>query len=141
MLASSLNFFRKAGVLRMPRVLGVIIIFLLGLGLAAFVARRAEQARDSQPQNTFRPRRRSNPFQAASADVDKAAFIMKRTQALAVSDAFTGARINPDANVWRCMGCQSMYHQTSIRALEKDIGRACVNCESRDQRPVRFEDS
>jgi hypothetical protein len=140
MLASSLTFFRKAGVQRMPRVLGLIIIFLLGLGLAAFVARRAEQARGSQPQNTYRPRRRSKSFQATSADVGESAFVMKRTEAQSVSDAFTGARINPDANIWRCMGCQSMYHETSMRALEKDLGRACVNCESRDQRPVYFED-
>ncbi len=123
----------------MPRVLGLIIIFLLGLGLAAWVARRAEHARHSQPQNTFRPRRRSKSFQPASGDGGEAAFMMTRTEARAVSDAFTGARINPQLKIWRCMGCQSMYHEASMRALEKDLGRACMNCESRDQRPVRFE--
>lgn len=123
----------------MPRVLGLIIVFLLGLGLAAWVARRADLARDSQPKNTFRPRRRGRPFQSSGSDGGESAFVMKPTEAQAVSDAFTGAQINPKANIWRCMGCQSMYHEASLRALEKDLGRACMNCESRDQRPVHFK--
>ncbi len=124
----------------MPRVIGLIVVFLLGLGFAAWVARRADMARDAHPKNTFRPRRRSNFFQPSGSDGGDSAFVMKRTEAQAVSDAFTGAQIDPQGNIWRCMGCQSMYHEASMRALEKDLGRACMNCESRDQRPVHFED-
>jgi hypothetical protein len=123
----------------MPRVIGLIVIFLLGLGLAAWVARRATQARDSQPRNTFRPRPRNKPFEQPSREEEPTAFVMKRAEGESVSDAFTGARINPQRSVWRCMGCQSMYHEVSKRALEKETGRACMNCESDDQRPVHFD--
>jgi hypothetical protein len=123
----------------MPRVLGLIIVFLLGLGLAAWVARRADPSRNGNSHNTFRPRRRNKPFQPQSGDETPSAFVMRRSEATSVCDAFTGARINPDLPIWRCMGCQSLYHHLSKQALEKEIGRACMNCESRDQRPVHFD--
>jgi hypothetical protein len=123
----------------MPRILGLIIIFLFGLGLAAWVAKRAERARDAQPERTYRPRRRSKPFQQQATENALSPFFMKRADAQAVSDAFTGAAINTQEKVWRCMGCHSMYHEASITALRKELGRNCMNCDSADQRVVHFD--
>ncbi len=123
----------------MPRVLGLILIFVLSLGIAAWFARRAQQSRDQVPRNTFRPKRRGQVFQSSETVDEAAPFVMTRVDAETITDAFTGARINPQRSVWRCLGCQSMYHETSIRALKKESGRSCVNCDSRDQRPVQFD--
>ena len=123
----------------MPRVLGLILIFVLSLGVAAWFARRAQQSRDQAPRNTFRPKRRGQTSQSTETVDEAALFFMTRAEAETISDAFTGARINPNRSVWRCLGCQSMYHETSIRALKSESGRSCMNCESRDQRPVQFD--
>jgi hypothetical protein len=123
----------------MPRVLGLILIFILSLGVAAWFARRAQQARDQVPRNTFRPKRRGQTSHSSETLDEAAPFVMTREDAEAISDAFTGARINPQRSVWRCMGCQSMYHETSIRALKKESGRSCMNCDSHDQRAVQFD--
>jgi hypothetical protein len=123
----------------MPRLVGLIIVLALSLGLAAWLARRFGSSNNQNPRNTFRPKRRSKQDQAPSDESDSSSYLMSRKEAETITDAFTGARINPQRRVWRCMGCQSMYHEVSLRALRKDLGRPCMNCESQDQRLVQFD--
>jgi hypothetical protein len=123
----------------MPRVLGLFILFLVGLGLAAWVARHSDPSCSANPRNTFRPRRSSKPYRSTPLRPDEAFHVMPGSEAETICDAFTGARIDPRDVIWRCMGCQSMYHEASLNALRKDTARACINCESTDQRKVHFE--
>jgi hypothetical protein len=67
-------------------------------------------------------------------------FAMKRTEAASLRDALTGASIDTSAKIWRCLGCQSMYHDQSIEALRRDRRASCVNCPSSRQVPVTLSD-
>jgi hypothetical protein len=130
----------------MPRLIGILLVLLAGIGLARWLSRQ-NQRENSRDGKTFRPRRPSpfsrpdNNEQTNQANQADDIYVMSKSSIVAVCDALTGAPINTDGKVWRCVKCQSLYNQSSVSALEKDNAGACVQCSSVSRSAVAFTDN
>jgi DNA-directed RNA polymerase subunit RPC12/RpoP len=130
----------------MPRLIGILLMLLAAIGLARWLSNQNSRE-NSRPGKTFRPRRPS-PFSnfqdaandAANTQASNDIYAMPRSSVTSVCDALTGAPINTQAKVWRCVKCQSLYHDASVTALEKDNGGACIQCNSKIRAAVAFTD-
>ena len=60
-----------------------------------------------------------------------------RADLTGVRDAYSSAAIDPDQRLYRCGGCQSYYHQSSLQALRADNMGRCALCGSPDLRSVQ----
>jgi DNA-directed RNA polymerase subunit RPC12/RpoP len=140
----------------MPRLIAILLMLIAGIGLARWLSLQ-NRREDNRANKTFRPRRPS-PFANfrdanhgsnhgsnhneanANAGASNDIYAMPQSSVTSVCDALTGAPINTSARVWRCVKCQSLYHQASVTALEKDNDGACVQCNSRNRAAVTFTD-
>jgi hypothetical protein len=121
-------------------------MLLVGIGLARWFSNQNRRD-NSRSGKTFRPRRPS-PFSNHRDSADGAAeataatdiYAMSRSSVTSVCDALTGAPIDTQAKVWRCVKCQSLYHHASVTALEKDNDGECIQCNSKSRAAVTFTD-
>jgi hypothetical protein len=127
----------------MPRLLGILLVLLAGIGLARWLSRQ-NQRDNSREGKTFRPRRPSPFATSKNPESDSSSindiYAMSISSVSSVCDALTGAPINTQSKVWRCVNCQSLYNHSSVIALEQDNNGACIQCSSKNRGVVTFTD-
>jgi hypothetical protein len=136
----------------LPRIIGLIVLVVAIFSVASAIKRlqsRAEQRR----KNTYRPREDSAQSRDAAAaksnqttasrntvrDATEVALVSRR-EAQKLRDALTGLPIDTQQRVWQCSHCQSLYHETSVQALQQDSGGKCIQCQSTDRNLVAFSE-
>jgi DNA-directed RNA polymerase subunit RPC12/RpoP len=131
----------------MPRLIGILLILLAGIGLVRWLSRRSQQHRGegARAGKTFRPRHWSGSSNDATSPMGSAddIYMMSKRSVTAVCDALTGAPLNLNkarGSIWRCVKCSSLYNQSSVAALEKDNAGACVQCSSKVRAMVTLTD-
>ena len=154
----------------MPRLIALLLVLLAGVGLVAWAARHAARTHagsdvGARPRHTFRPspshskgfhskasqskasppnssRQASSPWQS-SQQVDPAShpFVMPKGSTASLRDALTGASIDEQGQIWRCLRCQSLYNLQSAQALALDNAGKCVLCACQQRCPVVFADT
>ncbi len=123
----------------MQRILGIILFVIGAVVLANWLKR---QGRRPHHKDTFRPddsrsRAGQNPEDRSQRNVMS---LVSKRKAAQMRDALTGAAINIDATVWQCQNCQSLYHDDSVKALERDNAGQCTQCKTTRRQQVVFID-
>ncbi len=134
----------------MPRLIGILLMLLAGIGLVSWLSRRSQQHRGdgARAGKTFRPRHSAGSSIDANSPMGSAddIYMMSKSSVTAVCDALTGAPLNVDGargsqgSIWRCVKCSSLYNHSSVTALEKDNAGACVQCNSKVRAMVTLTD-
>ena len=138
----------------MPRLIGLVLVFFAGLGLIAWAARQAARqpggagtgsGSGSDSGKTYRPKSARDTSHAGQASAKNRSasepFVMPSGSTASLRDALTGAPIDEQAAVWRCLRCQSLYNEPSVRALAQDNGGKCVLCTSLHRSLVVFAEA
>lgn len=82
------------------------------------------------------PRRSSGDVHPNERPVPESDYIYRPSlskvavDASSVNDAFTGAPLQRGLGLYQCSGCESWYHEASVRALRTENQGKCINCES-----------
>jgi hypothetical protein len=109
------------------------LILLLALVVAVLVALRP----GARPRSDRVYRPRWTPFGARPSGGD-ANWVVARAEVADVRDAYSSETIDADRMLYRCGGCQAWYHDSSVRALERENAGRCALCGSSDLREVRL---
>ncbi len=123
----------------MQRIIGLV---LLGLGAFVLISWLKRQNQRPHHKDTFRPndnnQDRSNSNARSGSNEREVMSLVSRRQAAQMRDALTGAPINLDGKVWQCQNCQSLYHDDSVQALQRDNDGKCTQCQSTQRQQVVF---
>jgi hypothetical protein len=113
----------------MARLVPLLILFAL-LAVLAVVWRGARPRSD----RVYRPR--SSAFGRRAASAGETDWVTRRAELAGVRDAYSSETIDPDRVLYRCGGCLAWYHDSSVKALERDNAGRCAACGSVDLRPA-----
>jgi NAD-dependent SIR2 family protein deacetylase len=123
----------------MQRIIGLI---LLGLGVFALTTWLKRQNQRPHHKDTFRPndnnQDRANHQTRANGKERETMSLVSKRQAAQMRDALTGSPINLEAKIWQCQNCQSLYHDDSVQALQRDNDGKCTQCQSTQRQQVVF---
>lgn len=105
----------------LPRLLFSLVIG----GVAAFATWRAVQ--EARPDGNLRYRPRRKPWWRMG-EVESGPVRVDRGTLARTRDALSGAALDPEQPVFRCVDCQAYYSVASVRALAEENGARCIAC-------------